>query len=47
MDTDSIFDRPIRDDYKPSSADKLKNNQSVVQNLQQNFVENNSSSDTA
>jgi hypothetical protein len=29
MDTDSIFDRPIRDDYGLSNADKLNNNQSV------------------
>jgi len=47
MDTDSIFDRPIRDDYGPRSVDKLNKNQSVVQNLQQNFVENNSWGDTA
>ena len=40
MDTDSIFDRPIRDDYVVNNSDK-----NISQNISQNFSENNPSGD--
>jgi hypothetical protein len=41
MDTDSIFDRPIRDDYVANNSNRINTNQ----NNPQNFVDNNSSGD--
>ena len=45
MDTDSIFGRPIRNDYESTTVDK-PNNQNISQDSLQNFVENNILGDT-
>ena len=41
MDTDSIFNRPIRSDYTPNNTDNLNKNQNVLSNFIQDSTESN------
>ena len=41
MDTDSIFNRPIRSDYAPNNTDNLNKNQNVSSSFIQNSTESN------
>lgn len=48
MDTDSIFDRPIRSNYKPNNnVNNMNNNHNILQNIAQDPIINNTSSTTS